>query len=78
MSQFTVKIYNKTYVTSNDSDGPVHPPSMARVLVHPSLDSPEDRSINEDSDQTFRMRRLIWVFIGSTSLIVSFVVRWLK
>ena len=29
------------HVTSKDSDQPVHPPSMARVLVHPSLDSLE-------------------------------------
>ena len=28
-------------VTSKDSDQPVHPPSMARVLVYPSLDSLE-------------------------------------
>ena len=35
------KTYNKTCVTGKDSDKPVHPPSMARVLVHPSLDSPE-------------------------------------
>ena len=34
--------------------------------------------ISEDSDQTARMRRLIWVFAGRTSLIVGFVVRWLK
>ena len=31
------KTYNKTYATSKDSDQP----SMARVLVHPSMDSPE-------------------------------------
>ena len=35
------KTYNKIYVTSKDSEHPVHPPSMARVLVYPSLDSPE-------------------------------------
>ena len=33
--------YNKTCVTSKDSDRPVHTPSMARVLVYPSLDSLE-------------------------------------
>ena len=33
------KIYNKTFVTRKDSDQPVHPPNMARVLVYPSLDS---------------------------------------
>ena len=35
------KNYSKTCVTSKDSDRPVHPPIMARVLVYPSLDSPE-------------------------------------
>ena len=35
------KTYNKTCVTSNDSDQPMHPLGMARVLVHPSLDSHE-------------------------------------
>ena len=35
------KTYNKTCVTSKDSNQPVHPPSMARVLVHHSLDCPE-------------------------------------
>ena len=35
------KTYSKTCETSKDSDQPVHPPSMARVLVRPSLDSPE-------------------------------------
>ena len=29
--------YNKTCVTSNDSDHPVEPPSMARILVYESL-----------------------------------------
>ena len=32
---------SKTCVTSKDSDQPVRPPSMARVLVYPSLDSLE-------------------------------------
>ena len=35
------KTYNKTFVTSKDSDQLVHPTSMTRILVHPSLDSPE-------------------------------------
>ena len=33
MSQHTDKTYNKTCVTSKYSDQPVHPPSVARVLV---------------------------------------------
>ena len=35
------KTFNKTCVTSKYSELPVHPPSMARVLVYPSLGSPE-------------------------------------
>ena len=30
-----------TCMTSKDSDQPVHPPRVARFLVHPSLDSPD-------------------------------------
>ena len=33
------KTNNKSCVTSKDTDQPVHTPSMARVLIHPSLDS---------------------------------------
>ena len=32
----------------------------------------------EDSDQTGRMRRLIWVFAGRTGHFVDFVMRWLN
>ena len=35
------KTYIETCVTNKDSDQPIHPLSMARVLVYPSLDSPE-------------------------------------
>ena len=35
------KTYNKTCSTGKDSDQPVHTLSLARVLVHPSLDSQE-------------------------------------
>ena len=35
------KTYNKTSVTRKDSNQPVHSHSMARVLVHPPLDSLE-------------------------------------
>ena len=35
------KIYNLTCVTSKDSDQPVYPPSTARALIYPSLDSLE-------------------------------------
>ena len=56
------KTYNKTCVTSKDSDQPVHTPSMARVLVYPSLKSLEPVEGTCDqrrSDQTVRVRRLI-------------------
>ena len=33
---------------------------------------------SEDSDQTGRMPRLIWIFAGCTDYFVGFVVRWLK
>ena len=35
------RTFNKTCVTNEDSDQPVHPTSMPKVLFHPSLDSPE-------------------------------------
>ena len=35
------KTYDKTCVTRKDSDQPVHPLSMAVVLIHPSLDNPD-------------------------------------
>ena len=35
------KTYNKTCMTSKDSDQPVHPPSMAKVLIYLSLASLE-------------------------------------
>ena len=35
------KAYNKICLTSKDSDQLVHPPSMARVIVYPSLNKPE-------------------------------------
>ena len=35
------KTNNRTCMTIKDSDQPVHPTSMARVLFYPSLDSPE-------------------------------------
>ena len=74
--------YKKTSVTSKDSGQPVHPPSMSRVLVYPSLDSLEafkgtcdQRRLWSDcadaqADLSFRESRI--------SLIVDFVVRWHK
>ena len=41
ISQRTTKPTIRHIVTSKDSDKLVHPPSMARVLIYLSLDSPE-------------------------------------
>ena len=35
------KTYSKTSVISKDPDQPLHLPSIARLLMYPSLDSPE-------------------------------------
>ena len=53
------KTYNKTCVTSKGSDQPVHPPSLAKTLVYPSLDSLKAHASSEDSNQTAHMHRLI-------------------
>ena len=55
--------------------------SLTQVLLYPSLDSSVAVKALANSkyfDQTARMRMLIWVFVCRTSLIVGFVVRWLK
>ena len=44
---------------NEDSDQPVHPPSTARFLVNPSLDSLEAHAISEDSDQTAQRHSLV-------------------
>ena len=46
------KNYNNTCVTNKNSDQPVHPPSIARVLVYPAGDSPEA------VESTYDQRRL--------------------
>ena len=56
------KTYNKTCVTSKDSDQPVHSPSKAIILSHSSFDSLEvaEGTCNQrDSDQPVHMHRLI-------------------
>ena len=62
--------YNKICVTSKDSDQPVHPPSMARVLVYPSLDNREGSRRHTSSSKTL-------IRLRDFGLIVGFVVRWL-
>ena len=63
------KTYNKTCVTSKDSDQSVHPPSMAMVLMFSSLNSLEavESTCDQRTDQTVRMRRLIWVLAERTN-----------
>ena len=47
------KTYNKICVTREDSDQPVHPRSMPRVLVYPSLDgTPDHRRLGSDCADT--------------------------
>ena len=73
--------YNKTCATSKYSDKPVHPHRKARVLVFLLLITRrllKAHAISEASDQTAPMRRLIGVFDARTSLIVGFVVHWLR
>ena len=62
------KTYNKTCVTSNDSDQTVHPPSMARILVHPSLDSLE---AVEGTCNQWRLIRLHGCAGWSESLLIA-------
>ena len=51
--------HDKTYkicVTSQDSDQLVHPPSMARVFVYPSLDSLEGVEGTHVEQRLIRLR----------------------
>ena len=57
---------------SEDSDQPVHPPSLIRVFAV-CMKKPWVLSYplsSEDSDQTGRMPRLIWVFAGCTIILL--------
>ena len=49
-----------------DSDQPGFPPSPIRVFAVRSMGRLKAQADSEDSDQTGRMRRLIWVFAGRT------------
>ena len=66
---------------SEDSDQPGHPSSLIRVFsVHMKKQwvlsyQATHWVLSEDSDQTRRMSRLIWVFNGRTSNIAGFVLR---
>ena len=73
-----MKTYNKTCVTNKDTDQPLHPPSMAMVLVYASLDSQARgckrhiRSAKTPADAQSALS-LRW----SHKSYVDFVVRWL-
>ena len=74
------KTYNKTYVTSKDSDQSVHSPCLTRALVHPSLYSLE--AVEFSCDQ-----RRLWSDYADAQAYLSrrwspksycrFFVRWL-
>ena len=59
---------------------PGHPPSLSRIFavrMKKAWVFSYPLSASEDSDQTGRMPRLIWIFAGRTCHFVGFVVRWL-
>ena len=66
---------------SEDTDQPVHPPSLiteSSLSAWRNIGSSATNWVHcEDSDQTERMPRLIWVFVGHKSHLVGFVMRWL-
>ena len=62
---------------SEDSDQPGHPPDQSFRFPHEESLSPYlpiERTV-EDSDQTGRMPRLIWVFAGRKDHFVGLVMR---
>ena len=67
---------------SEDTDQPVHPPSL--IWSESLLSAWRNIGFSathwahcEDSDQTGRMPKLIWVFAGHKGHFVRFVMRWL-
>ena len=63
------KIYLWTCAPSEDSDQPAHSRSLIRIFawcIWITKDAKLLHTDNEASDQTVRMRRLIWVFVGRT------------
>ena len=65
----------KWRVPSQDSDQPVHPPSdqSSQYTQWVAEDPMFLHTDSEDSDQTGRIPRLIWVFAGRTCYSVGFV-----
>ena len=76
MSHSTTKTNKMTCVPSKDLDQHGHPPSLIRVFacaVWVAKDARFFHADSEDSDQTGRMPRLIWVFDGRKGHFVCFV-----
>ena len=75
------KTNKMTCAPSEDTDQPRHPPSLIRSLLSAwgSIGSLATHwAHSEDSDQTARMPRQIWVFAGHTCHFVGFVILWLS
>ena len=74
MIQRMKKTYNKTCVTSKDSDQPVHLVRMPRVRFHTSLASPEavEGTCDQQTNQTVRTLRAhdTLLVLSSTGLYV--------
>ena len=70
------KMYMRTCAFSENSDQRANPCSLIRIFIGHPVDSQRSKASQEDnvvSDQTGRMRRLIWVFAGGTCLEVQFL-----
>ena len=68
---------NKMTVRPAKTDQPGHPPSLIRVFVCAQWVSKDPSFLHtdsEDSDQTGRIPRLVWVFAGRT--VILFVLSW--
>ena len=66
--------YNMSYLMTKPTECLVRPLCTQWVAKDPSYLHAD----SEDSDQTGRMSRLIWVFGGRTDHFVGFVMRWLN
>ena len=65
------KTNKMTCVPSEDSDQPVHQPSLIRVFAQWVAKDPSFlHADSQDSDQTGWMPRLIWVFAGRTLILL--------
>ena len=75
------QIRQNSYAPSEDSDQPGYPSSLIRVFTCAQWVAKGPMFLNadgEESDQTGRMLKLVWVFAGRTCHFVRFVMRRLK